>query len=492
MEPTDPIVDLARRHLNRALGDDRQGSLPDYGSRWAPQVEAIRRDLAALTDRGACLGYAQYNITFDGRPPFPADNLIVQFREWAVQNEFPQYANDLLLMSENPASGGLGQFNGRLVSIVMYHHARIVLAGITYASKPKRILEIGGGYGAIARLWVKNPIASATSYVIVDIPECLFLAEVALRSEFGDMVGYLEDADPGTPILLVPLSRLFALKRTADLVVNTGSMQEMTDEWIDFYVSWLTHYDTRYFYSLNYAAQPISIMGESRNLWTQRLGPEWSTRHLRLNIPLMDLAGPTRDFLECLYEKTPARRSLDDWSIHRGDLLSKTTYVEGLDLLRQSLTVRNAKAFVELVLQQMPYHPKEILYLARWLVRNGANEYESICAMLQKEFGGELYHEPPRASLPGQCAQELRQRLEASEERIRQLETQLDAEREAAVARIRQLESQVDAITQAASVQVIELQTRAESERNAVLSSTSWRITAPLRWMIDRVRRFKS
>ena len=313
----------------------------------------------------------------------------------------------------------------------------------------------------------------------------MFLAEVALRSEFGDMVGYLEDADPGTPILLVPLSRLFALKRTADLVVNTGSMQEMTDEWIDFYVSWLTHYDTRYFYSLNYAAQPISIMGESRNLWTQRLGPEWSTRHLRLNIPLMDLAGPTRDFLECLYEKTPARRSLDEWSIHRGDLLSKTTYVEGLDLLRQSLTVQNAKAFVELVLQQMPYHPKEILYLARWLVRNGANEYESICAMLQKEFGGELYHEPPRA-------ESLRQRLEASEERIRQLETQLDAEREAAVARIRQLESQVDAITQAASVQVIELQTRAESERNAVLSSTSWRITAPLRWMIDRVRRFKS
>src|ERR1700738_3443444 len=167
MGPTDPIVDLARRHLNRALGDDRQGSLPDYGSRWAPQVEAIRRDLAALTDRGACLGYAQYNITFAGRPPFPADNLIVQFREWAVQNEFPHYANDLLLMSENPASGGLGQFNGRVGSIVMYHHARIVLAGITYASKPKRILEIGGGYGAIARLWVKNPIASATSYVIV-------------------------------------------------------------------------------------------------------------------------------------------------------------------------------------------------------------------------------------------------------------------------------------------------------------------------------------
>ena len=54
------------------------------------------------------------------------------------------------------------------------------------------------------------------------------------------------------------------------------------------------------FYSLNYIAQPIAVMGESRNLWSQRLGAEWSTRHHRLNIPLLDLEGPTRDFLEAL------------------------------------------------------------------------------------------------------------------------------------------------------------------------------------------------
>jgi hypothetical protein len=94
--------------------------------------------------------------------------------------------------------------------------------------------------------------------------------------------------------------------------------------------------------------------------------------------------------------------------------------------------------------------------------------------------------------------------------RIRELETQLDGEREAAVIRIRELENQVEAVAEAASSQVTELQTRAEAEkvalvarigelenqikeeRNAVLSSTSWRITAPLRRVIDRLRRFKS
>jgi putative sugar O-methyltransferase len=392
------IVMDARLHLDKALSQI-SAKQPSYGSRWQPQVDAIRRDIPALRDSLSCLHYAQKNITFDGRPPFPSDVMQIQFREWAVENEFPDLAPVLRKLYDNSLSypESLGEFNGRTVSRIFYCHARIALAGITYANRPKRILEIGGGYGEIARLWLTNSIAPAESYVIVDIPECLFFAEIALRAEFGSQVGYFEGHDPGTRILLVPIPSLGDLTRPADLVVNTGSMQEMTDEWIDFYTEWLTNYDTRYFYSLNYVAQPISVMGESRNLWSQRLGAEWSTRHLRLDIPLLDLEGPARDFLEVMYEKSPATGRLKEWSIYRGHLLSKTTYVEGLDLLRQDFTIENAKTFVNVVMEKMPYHPKELLYIVEWLTRQGETEFESLRGKLREELGGFLSHEPAPA-----------------------------------------------------------------------------------------------
>jgi hypothetical protein len=396
----DPIVFDARRHLANVSA--RVTDLPDYGTRWQPQVEAMRRDIPVMTDITACLHYAQYNITFDGRPPYPGE-LAIQFREWAVGNEFPHLTQALQSMSENQNSGpgSLGQFHGRTVSSVMYYHARNVLAGITYANKPRRVVEVGGGYGEIARLWVTNTVAPAERYIIADIPESLFFAEVALRSEFGDIVGYFDGHDPGTRILLVPLPYLDRLDKPVDLVINTGSMQEMTDAWIDFYIDWLSRFDTRYFYSLNYVAQPLSIMGESRNLWTQRLGADWATRHLRLNIPLLDLEGPSRDYLEVLFEKTPATQSLKDWSVYRGRLLSKTTYVEGLDLLRQHFTAENAKAFLDIVLRDMPYHPKETLYIADWLTRQGQVQFESVRALLQSELGGMIIPAPapPRGAV---------------------------------------------------------------------------------------------
>ena len=97
------IVIQARRHLEKALSHIPPDQ-PSYGSRWQPQIDAIRRDIPALTDSVACLHYAQKEITFDGRPQFPSDPMQIQFREWAVENEFPNLISTLRHMYDNPLS----------------------------------------------------------------------------------------------------------------------------------------------------------------------------------------------------------------------------------------------------------------------------------------------------------------------------------------------------------------------------------------------------
>jgi glycosyl transferase family 2 len=78
---------------------------------------------------------------------------------------------------------------------------------------------------------------------------------------------------------------------------------------------------------------------------------------------------------------------------------------------------------------------------------------------------------------------------EAADERIRQLENQLDALAQAASAQVLELQRTFDAERAAATDKIRELERRAEWERNAILSSTSWRITAPLRRGVNWWRR---
>ena len=139
-------------------------------------------------------------------------------------------------------------------------------------SKPACVMEIGGGYGAPGRVWLTNDLHRPDTYIDADLPESLFYAEIFLRANFPDIqVTYIHapndlDNTQNTAkqrpphIILCPASRIDLLSDyPVDLLVNTGSMQEMTDDFIIYYNEWLDASKCQLFYSANYFAQRIDL-----------------------------------------------------------------------------------------------------------------------------------------------------------------------------------------------------------------------------------------
>lgn len=105
----------------------------------------------------------------------------------------------------------------------------------------KSVLELGSGAGHFARIW--KTIRPNTTYVCVDLPECLFFAHLFLRLNFPDAkIQYV--AGPALltghfDFVLVPDQFADALAgQSFDLFVNMNSLGEMTDpvvaRWLKF------------------------------------------------------------------------------------------------------------------------------------------------------------------------------------------------------------------------------------------------------------------
>lgn len=131
----------------------------------------------------------------------------------------------------------------------------IIKANIFNQSKPTSILEIGGGYGGLARSSiVHNP---NTSYVICDLEETLFFSSVYLANEIGsDKVHFIEnklekDKIELGHVYIVPQHRIdFIEELKFDFAISQQSLQEMTLEQVNFYMEWIKHH-ANFFYSCN-------------------------------------------------------------------------------------------------------------------------------------------------------------------------------------------------------------------------------------------------
>jgi len=105
------------------------------------------------------------------------------------------------------------------------------------------LVEIGGGYGALAYYLMKL-YGEKLHYVIVDIPESLAFSAIYLSVLFPDLEnrvieterGPLDTSSPGFSFLPNMYADLVsALAKPADLVLNTLSLSEMSDAQIHDY-----------------------------------------------------------------------------------------------------------------------------------------------------------------------------------------------------------------------------------------------------------------
>jgi len=219
------ILDEARLHYQQ-----RKDAAIPLSSHWQGKQDAMRQMIETFKSPQDAIHYAQATDSgFDHRRKFNTG--LVEKKLANITARFPGFTLDIgeSLLS-HPDS--LGSMNGKQVSNILFWHLNAYLACTTFIPRPKSVLEIGGGYGGLARLFALNDI----DYTIMDMPESLFFSEVYLRANGIDNVKQLTaDTEIGD----------------YDLAISQGTFQEMPQEWVNTLTKKLKG-KVKYIYSLNY------------------------------------------------------------------------------------------------------------------------------------------------------------------------------------------------------------------------------------------------
>lgn len=399
------ILKQAWEHLDTTAKLSRVIHGITASSRWMTFLDRMRDDISGFKSAEEAIIFAQTRIDFDHRDTVAGSAHLFQLHAETLKNEFPHFAKlvDELGDSRFSRPETMLTRGDQLVSNVYFFHLSYLLQCLTWVPKPNLVCEIGGGYGAPARLWLLNPIHQPKTYVIVDFPESLFFAEVFLRSNFENLnLHYVTDAKPlelefvqRHRVVLCPIHHVEALSRLSfDLIVNTGSMQEMTTEWIDFWMAWLKRQDSRFFYSLNYFCQPLNFLAESGNVWSPRPTPEWTARLLRFN-PAFVMQQTTRNYAEIIYEKTGAGPLGSPTALEaryeqvRERLLQGQALLECMDIVRLNADENIMWDLLQRAME-LPTLPKEAYYLAETLRKTGSEKFQKLHGNKLTEFTAQL------------------------------------------------------------------------------------------------------
>lgn len=166
-----------------------------------------------------------------------------------------------------------------------------IASTINPARKPLRVLEIGGGCGALAR--VLQLLFPGSAHLIVDLPESLFFAECFLRANFPDKkLHYVHDAMEidialveNIDFVLIPTAFIKCIRKLSfDLFINMDSFGEMPTETMEHYFHLLQNdWDVRYVFLLNRFLTTVSPDRRTRrerpNGCSWQLDSSWEILH---------------------------------------------------------------------------------------------------------------------------------------------------------------------------------------------------------------------
>lgn len=376
------IMAEAKSNLYDALRSS-DPELPAHGKRWQFYIDRMLKSIKRLGSAKEAIYFAQRYCGFDHRSSF--NEILNGSHSWSIQrfedmlkNEYPHFSEHISQFHETETSwlSSLGQFSGRLVSNIMYCRELTILSCLSYGSDFETICEIGAGYGDTARMWMTNSIQKVRRYFIIDIPSSLFFAEVFLKKEFGDIpVVYLRDDtsidscyDLERVIILCPL-HMHGLSRKIpiDLIINTGSMGEMSESWIDFWQRWLYEQNARNFYSHNYFANPVDNLYEGENLFSPRVPHGWALKHSKVNHPLIMAQSSSRNYAEMFFKKISETQCQSNSAGNRIELnnCEKVGLNEFLNFsyaFLNSNDVQGLITFIRKSLNDLEFIPKEVLF----------------------------------------------------------------------------------------------------------------------------------
>jgi hypothetical protein len=386
------ILNLARsNYLAASMLEGEE--LPENSNRWTSIQERMRSAIMSFGTIDEVIQFGQTSFQFDHREPIAGNVHRFPIYLNSLRYEYPHFAHLLDQFEDSPRSVAntitLLQNTGKYVSNITFFHAFYVLSCLTHRQDIDSVLEVGGGYGGAARVWLTNPIRSISRYGIIDMPESLFFAECFLRATLKthEVVYCLPGVEPdeavANRIYLYPIANH---EQTNDVswsvITNTGSLAELSIDWVLWWREWLGKQRYKLFYSHNYFGLPVERMFEARNHFSPQVPPNARLMRARINHPMMVAQSADRNAAELYFE--PIR---DGDRVGNAYNVLAERFSETFDLrdmayflyrIPEAPSIELDILLLFKLIEDLPYRPKELLYLYDRILNNPAFEGQSV------------------------------------------------------------------------------------------------------------------